>query len=275
MGRLLIRIPMLNFLTPFFCLFLLQLGFAQSNTTISMMYSEQVKDSFEIYTSSPVKFDSDKTYNVVYYLDATLKSGKKLRELIHSSAYAEKTATTIFVGIGHVGNYHVLRRRDFILPIVSNADSVDSSSNYGQIDQFYQFMKVELIPTINAKFKTNPENNSIIGHSLGGLFVVYSLFKNELLFKSHYAFSPSLWIGNDQIYAYNQLGVKNQTRQYFYFSVGGYERFNHIKKGTERLNRFLSTKNYPNLIYQYVIQRWKTHNSHVEQSFDEVLKQKI
>lgn len=237
-----------------------------------MMYSEQVKDSFEIYTSSPVELDSTKTYNVVYYLDATLKSGKKLRELIHSSDYAEKTATTIYIGIGHVGNYHALRRRDFILPVINNADSVDSFSNYGQIDQFYQFMKVELIPTINAKFKTNPENKSIIGHSLGGLFVVYSLFKNELLFKYHYAFSPSLWIGNDQIYIYDQLAVKNQTRQYFYFSVGGFERFNHIKKGTEKLNTFLSNKNYPNLNYQYVIQRWKTHNSHVEQSLITVVR---
>jgi len=243
-----------------------------ANKTI--IYSHNVKDSFEIYISQPPGIDTNKVYNVFYYCDANLKSGKKLKELITKSDYAIKASNTIFVGFVHMGNYHILRRRDFILPEIHNGDTAGISVNYGQIENFYRFLKLELIPKINSTYKTNQNHNSILGHSLGGLFVFYCLFKNDTLFKNYYALSPSLWVDNYSIYHFNKLTKENRNEKNLYFSAGGMEIFNHIKKGANRMEVFLKDKKYQNLKFEYSIHPGKTHNSQVEKSLDHILKQK-
>jgi ferri-bacillibactin esterase len=259
--------------TPIILLSLTLLSCEQDKAPKTIFYSEKVKDSFEIYVSVPNKIDINKTYDVIYYCDANLKSGRKLRELITKIKYATKVNNTIFVGVGHIGNFHDLRRRDYILPQIRNGDTAGRSVNYGQIENFYQFLKTELIPKINSVYKTNPDNNSIFGHSLGGLFVFYCLFKNENLFENYYALSPALWIDNYSIYNFNKLTKENMIKRNLYFSTGGFEIMNHIKKGTNRMENFLNAKKYENLNYKYVIHKGQTHNSQVEKSIDYILKQ--
>ncbi|HMD00856.1 MAG TPA: alpha/beta hydrolase-fold protein [Ferruginibacter sp.] len=245
---------------------------AQTSTTMTKFYSTNVGDSFEIYISTPLKADRTKVYDVIYYCDANLKSGKKLREMINDPSYADKVGKTIFVGIGHIGNYHVLRRRDFILPEIKNGDTSGLSKNYGQAEHFYQFLKMELIPMINTKYRTNTSNNSILGHSLGGLFAFYCLFKNESLFKNFYALSPALWTDRYVIYDFNKLdrGIKQDVN--LYFSTGSLELLNYIKAGADAMDKFLNEKKYERLHFKYEIHDGKSHNSQVEVSLDHILK---
>ena len=133
-----------------------------------IIYSHSVKDSFELYITVPKSYDSNQVYAVFYYFDANLKSGKKLREMIQQPAFASRVNKTIFVGIGHRGDFHELRRRDFILPSIRQGDTSGLAVNYGQATNFYNFMKNELMPIITKAYKTDPLNNSIMGHSLGG-----------------------------------------------------------------------------------------------------------
>jgi len=112
----------------------------QFDTKMQIEYPKSVADSFEIYISIPQDYNLDRTYNVVYYCDANLKSGKQLRELISTKHY-DNLQNSIFVGIGHIGNYHTLRRRDFILPIISGDDTVGRGKDYGQTEKFYSYFK--------------------------------------------------------------------------------------------------------------------------------------
>lgn len=251
----------------------LLLGCQSKIVSHTIVYSDRVKDSFEIYLSLPPAFDSSIAYDVVYYCDANLHSGKKLRAMISDSLYRKKADSTIFVGIGHIGDYHVLRRRDFILPSATDSDSSGSSPEYGQVEKFYQFLKTELIPSINARFKIKHDNSSIIGHSLGGLFVFYCLFKNDSLFKNYYALSPSLWIDYYGIYHFNKLKKDMMPERNLYFSAGGLEVLNHIKAGTDKMNVFLQESKYPNLLINYQVHAGETHNSQVEKSFRYILTQ--
>lgn len=237
-----------------------------------IMYSVKVKDSFEIYINAPKKTDISKQPSVFYYMDANLKSGKKLRELIAQPEFAARVDKTIFVGIGHIGNFHVLRRRDFILPGINNGDTAGASPDYGQIENFYQFLKTELIPMIDSNYKTNTSNNSILGHSLGGLFAFYCLFKNDTVFKNMYALSPSLWVDNYSIYKFNRLAAGSLNKKNLYFSCGSLEIFNRIKAGTNEMDLFLQKQNYPGLSFKYEVHSGKTHNSQVENSLRFILK---
>ncbi|MFZ1527455.1 MAG: hypothetical protein WAT19_01815 [Ferruginibacter sp.] len=65
-------------------------------TEMVVIYAQNVKDSFEIYISTPLAFDSSKSYDVVYYCDANIKSGKKIREMLNSGNYNKKR-TIVFL----------------------------------------------------------------------------------------------------------------------------------------------------------------------------------
>jgi predicted alpha/beta superfamily hydrolase len=238
-------------------------------------YSKNVGDSFEIYISLPQDFNRADSHDVVYYCDANLKSGKHLRELISTSRFNDKLHKMIFVGIGHIGDYHVLRRRDFILPTINSKDTVGRDKNYGQTEKFYSFLKHELMPSINAQFKVNGNANSILGHSLGGLFVFFCLFQSDSLFSKYFALSPALWIDNYSIYRFNKIKSGFNSSKYLYFASGSQETMNKILKGTNEAKQFLDQKKYGNLTYEYQIWRNKTHNSEVPLSLEEILKDKL
>jgi predicted alpha/beta superfamily hydrolase len=245
----------------------------QYSTILEKRYSLSVKDSFEIYLSTPADSRTNTIYSeVIYYTDASLKSGKKLRELLENDSVSRKTKR-LFVGIGHIGNYHQLRRRDFILPFIQNDDTIPRSEEYGQVVRFYQFLQSELIPYIESKYQSTGKR-ALVGHSLGGLFAVYCLFRNEGLFDRYFALSPALWIDKYQIYSFNHLGENPVNNSSLFLSAGSKEDFNHILKGVKELNDFLKSKNYPGLIFQYHIYRG-THNGYISKSLAMILHYEI
>jgi len=69
---------------------------------------------------------------------------------------------------------------------------LESWKGSGGADNFLGFIKNELIPYVNKTYPTNGDN-SIWGHSLSGMFVVYTLLKEPTAFKSYIAVDPSLW----------------------------------------------------------------------------------
>ncbi|MNI69664.1 Ferri-bacillibactin esterase BesA [compost metagenome] len=49
------------------------------------------------------------------------------------------------------------------------------------------------MPKVNARFKVDQDQRSLVGHSFGGMFGVYALFTRPQLFQHVIAISPSLW----------------------------------------------------------------------------------
>ena len=250
-------------------------SYGQFTTTLKVEYSKNVSDSFDIYISTPFQFDPKEAHNVVYYCDANLKSGQYLRKLLSTRQYNSQLKNKIFVGIGHIGNFHVLRRRDFILPDIDGSDTAGRDKNYGQTEKFYLFLKNELIPAVNLKFKTNADSNSIIGHSLGGLFAFYCLFRSENLFAKYFALSPALWIDKYSIYEFNKIQGGLPSKKYLYFVSGSKETVNRILNGTNEAKLFLDKMKYNNLLYEYEVLEGETHNSEVPISLDKILREKL
>jgi predicted alpha/beta superfamily hydrolase len=246
-------------------------SFGQYKTAMHKMYSQNVKDSFEIYISQPADYSSDKRYDIVYYCDANLKSGKELRKQISSASYIK--SNSIYVGVGHIGDYHQLRRRDFILPFITKTDTIPKSAEYGHIKDFYLFLTTELIPSIQTSYKISGQN-SIIGHSLGGLFVVYCLFQNEKYFTNYIALSPALWIDGYSVYNFNKIGSTLNQESYLYLSAGSQETINRILPGANAMDSFLKEKSYGNLEVEYKVHSGKTHNSQVPLSLNYILQKR-
>jgi predicted alpha/beta superfamily hydrolase len=161
-----------------------------------VLFSKHVQDSFSIYIYTPASFDSlkrDRVYPVIYLLDANIYFDHLVSELINSKNEA------IVVGIGYkdIQKLDSLRTRDYLFPGIAPSADLPVS---GGADKFLNFLTLELMPDILQKYPVDTQHQTLMGHSYGGYFVLYSLLqaiqKNEKYFSTYVAASPSLEYSN-------------------------------------------------------------------------------
>lgn len=134
--------------------------------------------------------DSDTTrYPVIYLLD-----GSADEDFIHvvgalqfaSFEWVAWQQPSIVVGIATVD-----RRRDFTFPTTIAADK-EAFPTTGGSAAFLRFLSEELIPHVDAGFRTAPDR-LLIGQSLGGLLATEVLMTRPELFQRYLIISPSIW----------------------------------------------------------------------------------
>jgi predicted alpha/beta superfamily hydrolase len=94
-----------------------------------------------------------------------------------------------------VGIENTQRRRDMTGP-TRNEEDKKIAPRVGGSAAFRAFIRRELMPQVNARYRTTDET-AIVGESLAGLFIVETFLKEPDLFDTYIAFDPSLW-WNDQ-----------------------------------------------------------------------------
>jgi predicted alpha/beta superfamily hydrolase len=92
-----------------------------------------------------------------------------------------------------VGVTNTERTRD-MTPSVPKTDfgGAPWSGPAGSADKFLAFIADELLPTVEANYRTR-HYRVLAGHSLGGLFAIYALINRPEVFNGYLAISPSLW----------------------------------------------------------------------------------
>jgi hypothetical protein len=90
-----------------------------------------------------------------------------------------------------VGVPNTERRRDLTGPTRVARDSA-IAPRVGGSAAFRRFLRDELVPAVEARYRTTAER-AIVGESLAGLFVVETLLAEPALFTHYVAFDPSLW----------------------------------------------------------------------------------
>jgi predicted alpha/beta superfamily hydrolase len=151
------------------------------------MRSVYAKDDYIITVKKPAGYSIQKKYHFVYITDGSIGMGDYI--LGKSESWkATVPNNCVIIAIAHIGNWHDKRPRDLIPSDISK----NSKTNFGKADKFYLFLQKELIPAIEKKY-TNKKDRVFIGHSFGGLFCLYTLFKEDKLFDRHFAISPSIW----------------------------------------------------------------------------------
>ncbi|MDH7444962.1 alpha/beta hydrolase-fold protein [Aquimarina sp. 2201CG14-23] len=171
---------------------------------VDSLYSEILQEQREIWIHTPKDFDATKKYPVIYVLDASNQfyavTGmlKQLTRL--------KIPKSIIVGVTNID-----RTRDFT-PTNVKFQRGRKSETSGGAGNFIKFIDKELKPFINNKYPT--ENNStIIGHSTGGLFVLYSFLYHQSIFDNYLAIDPSLWWDKEDLVKKTQDLLKKGNRK--------------------------------------------------------------
>lgn len=90
-----------------------------------------------------------------------------------------------------VGIPNTQRRRDLTGPTRFASDSA-IAPHVGGSAAFRRFIRDELIPTVNTRYRTT-EERAIVGESLAGLFIVETFLTEPAMFTHYVALDPSLW----------------------------------------------------------------------------------
>ena len=143
-------------------------------------------------------------YPVIFLTDGALTFETAVDQMWSRQMVDLKPA--IVVGIGYPGDdlweFVRLRNLDLIpwkptgafLPIFegwakAGGYTVDDA---GGAEQFYRFITEELRPKLASMMPVDLTNQALFGHSLGGLFTLYSLFEHPAAFSTYVVSSPSI-----------------------------------------------------------------------------------
>ncbi|MCK8046115.1 alpha/beta hydrolase-fold protein [Shewanella sp. 1CM18E] len=149
--------------------------------------------TYKLYIKLPKGYKSSKNrdidYPVIYLTDA-MYTFQIMSGVTRFPMNAKQMAPAIIVGIswelGMQGD--TSRVRDY-------TPTVDNSWNKvtGGADRYIRFLKHRVIPYVEQNYRTDSEQRTYVGNSLGGLLGGYILLKQPELFRNYLLGSPSFW----------------------------------------------------------------------------------
>lgn len=157
----------------------------------------QADRQYELYIKLPEGYakNKDKIYPVIYFTDAIWH----VEILSSSTEFLMEEA--ILVGISWQKDInedlkkehgeHVSRYRDYSIKKSSNPE-IQAKHHLGQASNHLDFIRNDVIKTIESKYRTDPANRTYFGYSAGGQFGVYILLAQPDTFKNYILGSPSI-----------------------------------------------------------------------------------
>ncbi len=156
--------------------------------------SARIGQSYDLFVSLPEDYaTSGKSYPVLYVLDGW--HFPLMAFLQNNNIYSERMPPVIMVNIGHGQgiNPMPLRARDF------TPTNMSDWPTSGGAAAFLEFLERDIITLIDRTYRTNPADRGLLGHSMGGLFALYTLEERPGLFQRIVAASPAAGWGDDQL----------------------------------------------------------------------------
>lgn len=201
---------------------------------------------------------SSQTYPVIYVLDADLLFGM-VAGLTPIARWFSGAPEAIIVGISYgidsLDQWAQLRERDFKLPEVRDAPP-DSAAN-----RFLDALTQEMIPFIDANYRTIPSDRCLYGYSSSGFFVLYALFQQPDAFQRYISGSGDLYIAYPYVIHHDApLAARNgATPIQLYLSAGELEedQFPYF----HQLVALFEQGNYPGLTLSTEIYAGEGHGS--------------
>ncbi len=209
------------------------------------------------YVSLPMTYDvGDKSYTALYVTDGdfyTIPTAMTAGIL----AFGQEMPEVITVGIGYGGSaMNSLERREEDMTLEGS-------------ESFLKFLKYELIPDIEANYRVDPSVRTLMGHSLGGSFSLYSLFNAPDTFSQIIASSPSCGQACEDLETSYAL-FHDALPARLFLSVGELDEA--ILPGVELFDQTLRTRGYGVLDCELAILEGETHLSARPRAFTTGMK---
>jgi predicted alpha/beta superfamily hydrolase len=191
--------------------------FLQKIGVLDSIYSKSLNEYRKIYVQLPANYNptSNQKYPVVYVLD-----GEVFLPTVHNvhSFYSGGfMPEMVVIGISNANN----RMRDLTTSKVTEMYGMPFKQENGEAANFSKFLETELIPFVENKYPTT-NFRTLIGHSYGGLFTIYTLINHPHLFSNYLAIDPSLDWDHQKLLsqAKEKLKSQNYKRKSLFMSLG-------------------------------------------------------
>lgn len=119
---------------------------------------------------------------------------------------------TVVVGIDQAGGKLFGSARTFDYTPVPLKSPGSAEAVGGGADLFHTFLMQQVLPAVSALSPVDPARRMLFGHSLGGLFVLHTLFRHGEGFYGYGASSPSIWWADKAILQDLALFLEAQPR---------------------------------------------------------------
>ena len=205
---------------------------------------------YQLFIQVPHRyFNSDKRYPVFYVLNgrpAIFFHDQLVLPLLRE----EKIPEAIFVGIDRTRSAGFFRTTTRTLDHTFLEETAGFEKT-GGADDFLSFLRDNVIPFIDATYRTIPGDRGLGGHSLEALFVMYVALTEPELFNYYHASSPSLFRADFAILELEEeiAGRRNDLPISLYLSVGELEYPSHVR-GWEAMSDALAAREYPNFRFK-------------------------
>jgi len=194
------------------------------------------------------------SFPVLYMLDGGIKEDfPHIANTLDTLIKSNKIPSIILVGLENT------ERRRYLTGPTEIAKDKEIAPVVGQSEKFSNFIRNELIPEINMRYKTT-QQKGIIGESLAGLFVIETLLLHPEMFDFYIAFDPSIWWNDAYLLKTADQHLANfpATNKRFWFAGSDAE---DINVRTDSLAKTLQTKNLGNLTWQYTDEPSEQHST--------------
>jgi predicted alpha/beta superfamily hydrolase len=179
-----------------------------SDTTLS----SPVGHPHRIVVSAPPGGEMKGGYPVLYVLDGDGWMGAAV-EIAKMREY-EKLDPAIIVGVGYPSHSFfdaIGRSYDFSPPGSVEPDL--EGVPLGGADDFLAFLNGTVKPWMRTHYAVDPYRQILFGHSMGGLFALYALYKAPHSFAVYIAASPDLPFANHILNRWEQAFESNPARR--------------------------------------------------------------
>lgn len=182
--------------------------------------SEALGKGYDVFVGLPIGYeDSDDTeYPTVYILDGgnqypllksyygMLRGGNDIPDLI-------LVAISYGTNDPESGND---RDHDYTAPS-------DERERYGGAEEFQRFLSDELVPFIEANYRSRADRRIVFGHSNGGQFILYSAQTMPILFWGHIASNPSMHRNLPLFLSMHPAVPATNERSYLFVGSGSHD----------------------------------------------------
>lgn len=182
------------------------------------LYSQILNESRKIYVQLPASYSPEKNqkYPVAFILDGEIFLPTLVD--VHNYYSGGFMPEMVLVGISNDKN----RIRDLTTSTITAKYGMPFNEENGEAESFSKFIEKELIPYIENKYPVT-NYRTLIGHSYGGLFTIYTLIQHPNLFANYLAIDPSLdWDGQKLLKeAEEVLATQKYEKKSLFMSLSG------------------------------------------------------
>jgi predicted alpha/beta superfamily hydrolase len=229
------------------------------DTEERMIFCSKIGREYHLSVWLPQSYyTSNQNYPAIYLLDGDINFGMaaSFTPLLHWMGGIEEV---IVVGISYAmesyDEFVRLRELDFKIPEVKDAPSNSHA------DLFLNALTQEMIPFIEANYRTIPSDRCLYGYSSSGFFVLFALFNQPNAFRCYLSGSGDLDVAYPYLIKHGQMLAERKPDDpiQLYLSVGGLEE--NLVPSFHKLISFLENEKFPGLTLKSEIYEGEQHGS--------------